>query len=234
MVEVKRRFRAIQRVLSAKKPRTLSAEFDDEFMWLQLRQIVELVAYSAIASDEARYAALRQEQNKNPNYRVDSKPAKVLKHLSQISPHFLPKSMGTMVEQPDGVKHFQEGPEVAMLDRFLEIHDTAGQHLHAINPFNEEDVKDLKARLATARRRIEAETRYLRGVLWDHAKVGLQFQPGAPPRELENSEQAWIVKFGPSDTDDVQMILAKGIEERSMHALPALQLPSVLHSRAVK
>lgn len=211
MVEVKRRFRAIERILGAKKPRTLSAEFDDEFMWLQLRQIVELVAYSAIAADEERYAALRQEQNKNADYRVDSKPAKVLKYLSQISPHFLPKSLGVMVHQADGTKHFEQGPEVAMLDRFLEIHDTAGQHLHAINPFNEENVKDLKARLAVARRRIETETRYLRGVLWDHAKVGLQFQPGTSPRELENAEQAWIIKFGPADTDAVQMILAKGI-----------------------
>jgi hypothetical protein len=48
-------------------------------------------------------------------------------------------------------------------------------------------------------------------VLWDHAKVGLQFQPGTSPRELENAEQAWIIKFGPPDTDAVQMILAKGI-----------------------
>ncbi|TXT35210.1 MAG: hypothetical protein FD135_5033 [Comamonadaceae bacterium] len=211
MIEVKRRFRAIDRILGAKKPRTLTAEFDDEFMWLQLRQIVELVAYSAIAADEERYAALRQEQGKNADYRVDSKPAKVLKHLSQISPHFLPKSLGVMVTQADGTKHFERGPEVAVLERFLDIHDTAGQHLHAINPFNEEDVKDLKERLAAARRRIETETRYLKGVLWDHAKVGLQFQPGASPRELENAEQVWIVKFGVPDTDGIQMLLAKGI-----------------------
>lgn len=211
MIEVKRRLRAIDRILGAKKPRTLTAEFDDEFMWLQLRQIVELVAYSAIAADEERYAALRQEQDKNADYRVDSKPAKVLKHLSQISPHFLPKSLGVMVPQADGTKHFESGPEVAVLERFLDIHDTAGQHLHAINPFNEEDVKDLEVRLAAARRRIETETRYLKGVLWDHAKVGLQFQPGASPRELENAEQAWIVKFGAPDTDGIQMVLAKGI-----------------------
>jgi hypothetical protein len=211
MLEVKRSFRAIERILGAKKPRTLSAEFDDEFMWLQLRQIVELVAYSAIAADEDRYAALRREQDKNSDYRVDSKPAKVLQHLSKISPHFLPKSLGTMVVQPHGVKHFEQGPEVAMLDRFLEIHDTAGQHLHAINPFNEEDVKDLKVRLAVARRRIETEAGYLRGVLWNHAKVGLQFQADSSPRELENAEQAWVVKFGSPENDDIQMFVAKGI-----------------------
>lgn len=211
MIAVKRRFRAIDRILGAKKPRTLTREFDDEFMWLQLRQIVELVAYSAIAADEERYAALRQEQDKNADYRIDSKPAKVLKHLSQISPHFLPKSLGAMLSQPDGSKHFEQGSEVAVLGRFLEIHDTAGQHLHAINPFNEADVLDIKARLLVARRRIETETAYLKGVLWEHAKIGLQFQPGASPRELENAEQAWIVKFGAIDTDVIQMLQAKGI-----------------------
>lgn len=211
MVEVKRRFRAIDRILGAKKPRTLSAEFDDEFMWLQLRRIIELVAYSAVSADEQWYAALRQEQDQNVDYRVDSKPAKVLKHLSQISPHFLPKSLGAMVPQVDGTKHFEHGPEIAVLDRFLAIHDTAGQHLHGINPFNEQDVKDLKTRLAVARQSIKIETAYLKGVLWDHAKVGLQFQPGMSPRQLEKAEQAWIIKFGTPDTDAVQMILARGV-----------------------
>ena len=211
MVEVKRRFRAIDRILGAKKPRTLSAEFDDEFMWLQLRKIIELVAYSSVSADEQRYAALRQEQDQNADYRVDSKPAKVLKHLSQISPHFLPKSLGAMVTQADGTKHFEQGPEVAVLDRFLAIHDTAGQHLHAINPFNAEDVKDQRARFIKARQSIKTETTYLKGVLWDHVKVGLQFQPGMSPRQLENAEQAWIVKFGTPDTDPVHMILAKGL-----------------------
>ena len=211
MIEVKRRLRAIDRILGAKKPRTLTAKFDDEFMWLQLRQIVELVAYSAIAADEERYAAFRQEQEKNADYRVDSKPAKILKHLSQISPYFLPKSLGDKVPQADGTKHFESGPEVAVLERILDIHDTAGQHLHAINPYNEENVKELEIRLAAARRRIETETRYMKGVLWDHVKVGLRFQPGASPRELENAEQAWIVKFGAPDTDGIQMVLAKGI-----------------------
>lgn len=211
MIEVKRRFRAIERIFGAKKPRTLNAAFDDEFMWLQLRQIVELVAYSAIAADEERYAALRREQDKNADYRVDSKPAKVLKHLSQISPHFLPKSLGNMVLQPDGTKHFESGAEVAMLDRLLEIHDTAGQHLHAVNPFNDEDVKDRTVRLAGARKRIKLETEYLRSVLWNHAKIGLQFQPGSSPRDLENAEHAWIVRLGPADNDLVDVILAQGI-----------------------
>ena len=51
MVEVKRRFLAIDRILGAKKSRTLSEDTDNEFMWLQIRNIIELVTYSGIASD---------------------------------------------------------------------------------------------------------------------------------------------------------------------------------------
>ena len=215
MVEVKRRFRAIDRILGAKKPRTLTAELDDEFMWLQLRQIVELVAYSAVAADEYRYAALRHEQDKNADYRVDSKPAKVLKHLSQISVHFLPKSLGSIVLQLDGVKHFETGKESAVLERFLTIHDTAGQHLHAVNPFNPVDLKDLVVRRSLARERIKAEAAYLKGCLWFHAKVGLAFSPTDSPRENASPDTAWIVQFGPADTDDVKVAIAEGVIELS-------------------
>jgi hypothetical protein len=41
------------------------------------------------------------------------------------------------------------------------------------------------------------ETRYLKGVLWEHAKV------------------AWIFRFGPADTDQMQMILTR--ESRIAH-----------------
>lgn len=61
MLEVKRRFLAIDRILGAKKPRTYNADFDNEFIWLQLRKVVELITFSAIAADEARYAAKRSK-----------------------------------------------------------------------------------------------------------------------------------------------------------------------------
>ena len=59
MVEVKRRLRAITRIQGAKKPRTLTLDTDNEFMWLQVRKIVELVTFGGVMADEARYAALR-------------------------------------------------------------------------------------------------------------------------------------------------------------------------------
>ena len=77
MVEVKQRFRAIDRILGAKKPRTLTEEFDNEFMWLQIRKIVELVVFGGIMADEQRYAALRAEV-KDSDYTQDWKVNKIL------------------------------------------------------------------------------------------------------------------------------------------------------------
>lgn len=211
MIEVKHRFQAIDRILGAKKPRTLSSAFDNEFMWLQIRQIVELVAYSAIVADEQRYGALRQEQVNNADYRVDSKPTKVLKHLSKISPHFLPKSLGKMTTQPDGIKHFEASTVTAKLDRMLQIHDLASQHLHATNPFNVVEVNDLKARLKVSRERIACEVRYLKGCLWNHVKIGLEFVPDQSPRTPANPDQAWIVSLGAIDSETIQMLLAEGL-----------------------
>lgn len=57
MVEVKRRLRAVNRILGAKKSRTLTLDTDNEFSWLQVRKVIELVAFAGISSDEARYAA---------------------------------------------------------------------------------------------------------------------------------------------------------------------------------
>jgi len=55
MVETKRRFRAVDRILGAKKPLTQNEEVDNESAFLQVRRIVELITFSAIISDEQRY-----------------------------------------------------------------------------------------------------------------------------------------------------------------------------------
>src|SRR2546428_9495791 len=109
MIEVKRRLIAIDRILGAKKgkPRTLTEDYDNEFMWLQLRKVVELVAFSAIAADKERYVALRLQQNANSNYQNDWRAEKILGHLSNINPEFLPQACGQMKVHPDGTKHFE-------------------------------------------------------------------------------------------------------------------------------
>lgn len=159
MVEVKQRLRAIDRVLGAKKPRTLTADLDNEFMWLQVRKIVELVTFGGVMADEARYAALRAEAKDNPNYRRDWKVGQILKRLAEITPHYLPRPLGDMLLLKDGTKHFEAGKEKETVERFVQIYELAGEHLHVSNPFDEEAAANQQLMLAQSRARLEVEVR---------------------------------------------------------------------------
>lgn len=215
MMEVKRRLASIDRFLGAKKgkPRTLTADYDNEFMWLQLRKIVELVTFSAIAADKERYAALRLNQDANSNYRNDWRAEKILGHLSNINPKFLPQPCGQLRINPDGTKHFEglAAAQQASLDRLVSIHQQAGQYLHASNPFDlntEQYVADLRI---AARGRIETEYAYLKTILSEHYKIGLEFKIGDDPTLTDNPKLAWIIVLGTPDTQEIQMVQAEAL-----------------------
>jgi len=183
-------------------------------MWLQLRKIVELITFSAIAADEARYAAKRSKDGGNNDYRKDGKAGKILEHLQQISPHFLPQPIGPINVNPDGSKHINQGATQATLDRLKNIHETAGKHLHAHNPFDPGSEPKQAAARASAREQIKVELAYLKGVIWEHYKIGLAWDAGENPHALANGNSAWLITFGKPEAPDIQMMLAK--------ALPAL------------
>lgn len=217
MVEVKQRLRAINRTLGAKKPRTLTDQTDNEFMWLQVRKVVELVAFAGISSDEARYAALRAEAKDNPDYTRDWKVGDILRRLAKITPHFLPIPIGSVQVLSEGQWHLDAGKEKQTLERFVEIYERAGEYLHVPNPFGEDALAQHGELLATSRERLHADVQYLTGVLWTHAKVGLEFTPqGGEPREAANPISAWLVRLGQPDNDDVHVVLAEGIDRTAI------------------
>jgi hypothetical protein len=214
MVEVKSRFLAIDRILGAKKgkARTLTEDYyDNEFMWLQLRMIVELVTFSAIASDRERYIALRRQQDATSNYEKDWRAEKILGHLSNINPKFLPQALGRMQMQPDGTKHFEGVPQEqqATLYRLVSIHQTAGEYLHSANPFDANAEQRKTDMRVESRERIIADHVYLKTILAEHYKVGLEFKEGDDPKGLDNPKHAWIVVLGKSEVSSIQMIQAE-------------------------
>jgi hypothetical protein len=215
MMEVKRRLNAIDRILGAKKgkPRTLTEDYDNEFMWLQLRKVVELTAFSAIAADKERYVALRFEQDANSNYQNDWRAEKILGHLSKINPKFLPQALGQMQVQPDGVKYFDglASAQQATLKRLVSIHQTAGEYLHSGNPFDANNEQHEAEMRTAARARIETEYTYLKTILAEHYKVGLEFQAGGDPKSLDNPKQAWIVVLGKPETPEILMMQADAL-----------------------
>lgn len=222
MVEVKQRLRAVSSTLGAKKPGTLTDETDNEFMWLQLRKVVELVAFAGISSDEARYAALRAEAKDNPDYTRDWKVGDILRRLAKITPHFLPIPIGSVQVLSEGQWHFDAGKEKQTLERFVEIYERAGEYLHVPNPFGEASLARHGELLATSRDQLKADVQYLTGVLWTHAKVGLEFAPeGGEPREAASPISAWLVRLGQPDNDDVHVVLAEGIDRTAITEEPS-------------
>lgn len=216
MVEVKRRFLAIDRILGAKKgkSRTLSGDTDNEFMWLQIRKIIELVTYSAIASDLERYSALRAQTN--GKVEDDQKATKILNRLSGINPKFMPAPLGNMVHQPDGSKHF-EGLEEAKhvtLNRFTDLFNEASEHLHTPNPYGADAQTLAQTQREGSRARIVEAFEYLKTALWSHFKMGLEFKSGDDPKALDEFKGGYIVSFNKlEETDVVTMLLAQRSDE---------------------
>ncbi len=210
MLEVKRRFGIVDCILRAKKPHTHDEETDNQFMWHQIRQVVELICFSAIASDQARYAAKRQRDGSNQDYRSDWRAGKILEHLQKISPHFLPQPMGVIKFNLDGSKHIGDGAEdkVTLL-QLKTIHETAGGHLHALNPFNTQANQGPLG--LDSREQIKANIAYLKSVIWDHYKIGLEWAVGDKPQTLAGGESAWLISFGKPNSPDIQMMLASAI-----------------------
>lgn len=194
MIEVKKRLISVDRILGAKvgKPRTLTEDYDNEFMWLQLRKVVELVAFSAIAADRDRYIALRLQAGANGNYQNDWRAEKIFGRLSNINPRFLPQALGQMKIQPDGTKHFEglASAQQATLDRLVSIHQTAGDYLHAGNPFDRTAERHQAEMREVSRARIHTEHSYLKLILAEHYKIGLEFKTGDDPKLLDNPKHA--------------------------------------------
>jgi hypothetical protein len=216
MVEVKRRFHAADRILGAKKPLTRDLDIDNEFVFLQVRRIVELITFSAIVSDERRYQRFREldavrNANDKGDYTADWNAAAILVKLSKISPHFLPRPLGPMEVKPDGTKHFNEAAAKLTHDRLISIYKIASGYTHTANPYKANVAELESQKKAKARPRLMEELAFLKSVIWEHVKIGLAWEPGADPTQLDSGEAAWLVWLGAVGTDQVRMSLATAV-----------------------
>lgn len=216
MVEIKRRFHAADRILGAKKPLTHHVDIDDEFIFLQIRRIIELITFSAIVSDERRYQrrreidALTNIRDKG-DYKADWNASEILVRLSRISPYFLPRPLGAITVQPDGTKHFNEAAARLTHDRLISIYKTAGGYAHTPNPYKPNITELELQKKATARATLKKELAFLKSVIWEHVKIGLAWEPDTDPNQLDNGETAWIVSFGDRSNDQVRIMLATAV-----------------------
>jgi len=193
-------------MVGAKKHRTFDSDTDNEYLWLQVRRIIEHVTYASIAPDIERYSAVHP----SGDIGRDQKAKKILDRLECINPKFLPLPLGMLTTNADGTKQFNglEEAQQATKDRLIEIFDEASAHLHVVNPWAADAEEGLVRLKERSRAKLDEAHSYLRTALWEHYKMGLEFSVGEDPKALDTWSGAYIVALGKPENAAVNLSLA--------------------------
>lgn len=210
MVEVKRRLRTILRILGAQNRRRPATEDDIEFMWLQVRKIVELVAFAGVSPDAPRYARLRGDDSDGTGYAHRWRVYEILACLANMTDHFLPIPISGVRVMEDGRWQFDAGKEQEVLERFFQIYERACEHLQVPSPFGRAALSVRLHPLDESRALLVEDVDFLTGLLWTHVKLGLDLDGGESP-EAGGPITAWLVRFGRPNREDVHVVLAERI-----------------------
>jgi hypothetical protein len=105
--------------------------FDIELVFLQLRKILELIAFASLTAHKEKYSSAHEK------FATHWKAKLMLRELEKINPDFYPVPIEQPQLQADGVKHC---PAVVngflTRDDFELLYDMTGDILHTGNPFS--------------------------------------------------------------------------------------------------
>lgn len=106
--------------------------FDVEFIYLQFRKIVELIALSSIAANKTEYGKQYRDFKKHWNAK------KILQNLFAVNPKFypVPSRPGYNEDQQRTVESLNDG--YLTKSELINLNKWCGEILHATNPFRKE------------------------------------------------------------------------------------------------
>ena len=218
MLEIKIRFQAIDNVFNREESATLLESLNSEFIFLQIRKIVELISFSSVLCDKNRYAEFRtveaeSDKRDHGKYEKDWNAVEILKKLNNISPHFMPIPISKPAQTGENSNHFDRDPNVnATHSQLIEIYKSCGGFMHVPNPFGEdylEHVEKHRKKFSSSAIKAKSFVSYLKSLIWHHAAVGLEWNEGSNPTENANPKSVWIVDFG--SIDDQKINIVEGI-----------------------
>lgn len=210
MVEFKLRVIHCEQVAHAKKSTTGLAALDSEFCFLQLRRLVELVAFSSALREEERYKTFRQIQQQSNlkdhrDHTRDWEAPEILRRMVKLSPYCLPIPLKREAKQLGASIQFDTENILITHGRLIEIYRDCGGFLHAKNPFGQDyksHVDEERKKYEGARKEIHKCLAYFRKLMWYHAAVGFSWTVGDDPIAAADPKTAWVVDFG-ADTDQL-------------------------------
>lgn len=119
--------------LPARNGTTGHQAIDQELVFLQLRKILELIAFASLTANREKYAAAHKK------FATFWKAKAMLEDLEKLNPEFYPMPVQKPTLQPDGVKHFAAVDGFLTKDDFISLYDLASDFLHVTNPFSVKD-----------------------------------------------------------------------------------------------
>jgi hypothetical protein len=130
MEEIKLRVESI-RAIVAKRVTTLYPVTNVEFVYLQLRKILELIALASLVANKAEYAKVHKK------FASHWHAKKILDDIGKVNPLFYPVPTREIIDPTTGKVKETQPLESGFLtkDDFIELYDTSSKVLHAHNPF---------------------------------------------------------------------------------------------------
>jgi hypothetical protein len=141
MESIKGRISCLRRLASGEL--TLGDERTNwELAALQLRTILESIAFASMAAHRDAYASVHAK------FAQHWKAAKILHELAAIHPNFYPQPMRIGQPGDGGVRKLSGVEDYLTQQEFVELYDICSQMIHAHNPFG--DLAPIDARLSLA------------------------------------------------------------------------------------
>jgi hypothetical protein len=119
--------------LPARKASTGIEIIDKELVFLQLRMILELIAFASLTANREKFAAAHEK------FASFWRAKNMLQDLEKINPDFYPVPIKPAQLQPDGTKHCPTVDVFLTKDDFVSLYDVTGDFLHVRNPFSTQD-----------------------------------------------------------------------------------------------
>ncbi len=130
MNELKKRQALMKRVGEGHVP-WLVLEAQMEFVYLQFRQILELIAMASLVANADAFRTIRE------NIHTYWNAEKLLKDLAAANPHFYPKPINKVASAIPGVREsfVDRKDDFLSKEKFVTLYNTCGSVLHSRNPF---------------------------------------------------------------------------------------------------
>ncbi|MDA3937880.1 MAG: hypothetical protein PF693_01035, partial [Spirochaetia bacterium] len=140
MSEIKKRYEAIRKVFSLEKS-TLYKATNIEFIMLQIRLILELIALENLVINKEKYNEMYNRFAKDWNAKY------IIKDIKRINPEYYPRPIIEIPSNIDGVLNNFINKETGYLteEEFIELYEISNGILHARNPFRKPILYDYYA-----------------------------------------------------------------------------------------